>query len=519
MARDVWRLALLAAGSALASGLFGAPPATRAGPTFSNDVAPLVYAKCAQCHHPDGVAPFSLLSYEDLVEHAIDVRRLTKARLMPPWKPVGSARFRDDRSLTPAQIDLLAAWIDGGMERGGEPPPAPVFPGGWQLGQPDVILELPEAYTLAAEGRDVYRNFVIPAPANARGFVRAWELRPRTKVIHHAILNVDRLGLARARDAADPGPGFGGIDVGDVQSADGLYLVWTPGRNPSKRPAGTAWRVDGRTDLVLQLHMQPSGKPEIVSPQIGLYLSDAPPTVPTFVIRVGDPPIDIPPGDPSYAARAEYELPTAVQLVSVFPHAHYLARSARVSASLPSGEDRELLRIEEWDFAWQDQYFYEAPVLLPARTKIAMEFSYDNSDANPRNPSHPPRRVRSGERSVDEMGNVTFEVIPTEPNGLNLLREARYRYALAAEDSARNHYNLANALKDLGRTDEAIAHYRRAIERQPTLTPAHFNLSLLLLDRGEDDEALKQLRIVLTQRPGDPDATRILERALAVKAK
>jgi tetratricopeptide (TPR) repeat protein len=440
---------------------------------------------------------------------------------MPPWRPVpGVNKYLNDRSLTATQIDLLARWIDAGTPVGDarHVPAAPVWPDGWQLGHPDLVVSLSEGYALPADGPDVYRNFVIPLPTRQTRFVNGWELRAGTRAIHHAILNIDRLGLARARDEREPGPGFSGLDVGNVQSPEGFFLVWTPGKVPTPRSRETSWRIDAHTDLVLQLHMQPSGKPEMIRPSIGLYFADAPPTVPQFVLRIGDDPIDIAPGDPHYVLSSTYVLPADVEIRSVFPHAHYIARKVRVWATPPGASAKDLLRIDDWDFAWQDQYVFAHPLRLPAGSILGMEFVYDNSSGNPRNPNHPPRRVTTGERSIDEMGNVTFEVVPLGPNGMALLRESKYRLLADRDPSARNLYNLANALADLGSIDEAVARYRRAIEIDPTLSPARYNLAGLLMKRGEIDSAIEELERVIARRP-DADARVNLGAALEMKGR
>jgi hypothetical protein len=485
------------------------------GPTWSADVAPLVHAKCAPCHHPNGAGPFSLLARDDFAEHAPEIERVTKTRFMPPWRPLpGVAEYANDRSLSAQQIELLARFIAAGEPIGDARavPPPPSFPDGWQLGTPDLVVELPEAYDLAAGGLDVYRNFVIPHVVDKTRFVDAWELRPHTRVIHHAILNVDRTGLARQRDERDPGPGFGGIDVGDVQNADGFYLVWTPGRTAGPRTPDRSWRLDAQTDLVLQLHMQPSGKPEHVRPTIGLYFSNHPPKQPEATVRVGDPPIDIPANDPHWVARAEYTLPVDALLLSAFPHAHYLARDVHTWAVLPDGRAMDLVHIADWDFAWQDLYTFAKPITVPRGTKLELEIAYDNSAKNPKNPSHPPRRVTFGESSVDEMGNVTFQIAPQGPGAMNVLRETRYRAALASSETAKNHYNLANVLFDLGRVDEAITHFERALAIDPTLVPARLNLAVALARRGDLEGAKKEVDTVLHDHPDDAAAKALRER-------
>jgi hypothetical protein len=200
-----------------------------------------------------------------------------------------------------------------------EVPEPPKWPTGWQLGEPDVVLEMTEPYRLRADGGDVYRNFVIHSPVTGTKYVSAWEFRPDTRAIHHAILNVDRIGLVRRRDEADPGPGFSGMDPGDVQSPDGFYLVWAPGKKPDAPDPRMGWRIDEHTDLVLQLHMQPTGKTEVIRPRIGLYLTDRRPTIPRFTVRVGDPPIDIAPGDPAYVVHSDYVMNADVAVLSLFP--------------------------------------------------------------------------------------------------------------------------------------------------------------------------------------------------------
>jgi tetratricopeptide (TPR) repeat protein/mono/diheme cytochrome c family protein len=487
----------------------GAASSSRsATPTFTKDIAPLVHAKCAPCHHPNGAGPFPLLDYDDVASRAAEIRKVTSTRFMPPWRPVpGYAAYAGDRSLTDAQIELLARWIDGGSLRGDprDMPPLPVHREGWQLGEPDLIVHLAAPYALPAEGRDVYRNLVIRAPVGATRFVKAWELRPGTRAIHHAIMNIDRYGLARRRDDADPLPGFDGMDLGGAQSADGFYLVWTPGKFAAPPDPTSSFRIDGRTDLVLQLHMQPTGKPEMIDPQIALYFADRPATRPRFTLRVGDAPIDIPPGEASHVVKAEYTVPADIDVVTVFPHAHYVAKKVRTWATLPDGTERGLLQIDDWDFSWQDEYTFASPVSLPRGTIIQTQFVYDNSAANVRNPSRPPKRVTNGEASTDEMGNVTFQVVPHDTNGMNALRESKYRRVLAGEDSAPNRYNLANVLADQGKTDDAIQQYRRAVELDPGLAVARFNLARLLLAATppQADEAIVHLRAAVKARPDD----------------
>ena len=488
--------------------------------TFSEHIAPLVLAKCAPCHRPGEAGPFDLLTYDDVASRAQQILDVTARRFMPPWRPVaGYAQYANDRSLTTAEMDLILRWVKGGARLGdaSKIPLPPVWPSGWQLGEPDVVVQLTEAYALAEGGGDVYRNFVIPSPVARLRYVKAWEFRPGSRTIHHAILNVDRFGIAQKRDAEDREPGFGGMDVGDVQSADGFYLVWTPGKAPARPDPSAAWRLDPRSDLVLQLHMQPTGKPEVVRPSIGLFFADRPPTQPRFTMRVGDPPIDIPPGEKNHVVHAEYVLPADVNVMSVFPHAHYLATKVRSWATLPDHSERGLLRIDDWDFNWQDAYTFAEPLSLPRGSTVSMEITYDNSERNVRNPSHPPKRVTTGESSTGEMGNLTFEVVPRDPKDMQRLRESKYRRLLAGSETAKNHYNLANVLAEQGLIDEAILHYRRATALNPSLAQAHFNLGNVLRGKGQIDEAIAELREAVRAQPDHADAHVNLGNALKEK--
>ena len=495
------RLALALLALAISSlGCSRAQPA----PTFSADIAPLIYRRCAPCHRPGQAGPFSLLTYDDVSRRAAQIARVTQSRFMPPWKPLpDSVAYLGDRSLSATELALIQRWVNAGAPVGerDQIPPLPSFPDGWQLGAPDLIVTLTQPFVLPAEGPDVYRNFVIPAPlVKTLRFVTAWELRAGSRTIHHAILNLDRTGWARAHDGSDGKPGFPGMDPGDIQAPDGFYLVWTPGQTPTPPRAGTSWPLDEHSDLVLQLHMQTTGKAETVAPKIALYFG-APPTQPRFTLRIGDMPIDINPGDSHYVARDEYTLPADVEILSLFPHAHYLAKKMRARAVLPDGKTVPLLAIDDWDPAWQEDYVLRNPVSLSKGSKIEMEFVYDNSTANVRNPNHPPARVRTGERTVDEMGNITFVVSAHSAADKAALRESKYRRALAMNETARAHYNLANALSDENQRDQAIEHYRRALAIDGTMVPARMNLGVALLAESKFTEAAAQFALVLKTQP------------------
>jgi tetratricopeptide (TPR) repeat protein len=470
---------------------------------------------------------------------------------MPPWKPEpGYGDFVDARRLTDTQIQLLRRWYDGGALEGdpADLPPAPVWPQGWQLGEPDLVVEMPQAYTLAAGEGDVFRNFVIPVPLDERRFVKALELRPgNAQVVHHAVIMMDRGGIARSQDARDNEPGFDGMEFGEVQRPGGHFLGWAPGTTPYIVADSLAWTLEPGNDLVVQLHMLPSGKAEPVQARVGFYFSDTPPTRSPLMLRLGRKDIDIPAEDAEYVIEDSYFLPADVDVLSIYPHAHYLGKTMEAYASLPDGTTKWLIRIDDWDFNWQNYYRYVEPVTLPRGTQVHMRYVYDNSSDNDRNPNDPPHRVTYGTRSSDEMGDLILQVLPrTDADGEHIRQDfarkwlqqeiAGYETLLGADpDNAEHHHilglfylssgdgakaaqhlqaavrlrpdypeghlNLATVLTRARKNELAVQHLRRALELRPEYGDAHLNLGMLLGQMGKTDEALEHLDTAARLQP------------------
>ena len=390
--------------------------------TFAETIAPIVYANCVTCHRPGQAAPFSLISYEDVAKRGALIARVTESRYMPPWHgDTDFGGFVGERRLTTEQIATIGAWVKQGMPRGDERrmPKLPEFAAeGWQLGQPDLVLEMPAGFDVRASGPDVFRNFVIPTRLTEDKWVRGIEYRPGArKVVHHAIFAAVKGGSLAALDGADGRPGFGGMGTvgiaGGGNDSQGLG-GWAVGATPQMMPDGIATRLTKGSDFLLQVHFHPSGKPETEKSQIGIYFADRPPdknlmsiSVPTlFGLGAG---IDIPAGTKEFTIRESFTLPGDTKVYSAGAHAHYLARQMIATATLPDGSTRSLLTIKDWDFNWQDGYLYKQPFTLPKGTRIDATITYDNSAENPRNPISPPRRAVFGEQSSDEMGAVLFD--------------------------------------------------------------------------------------------------------------
>lgn len=383
-----------------------APDATTAAPTFTKDVAPLLWKHCASCHRPGEVGPFSLLSYEDAAKRAEFLVQITADRRMPPWKAEPDfGRFHDEQRLTADEIALLRRWAEAGAPEGNpsDLPPAPKFTDGWQLGEPDMVLEMAEDFAVPADGRDIYQCFVIPIPIDSNRTVSAIEFRPgNRRIVHHAILYLDSNGAARERDEREPGYGYRSFGGPGVLPTGGLG-GWAPGAQPRFLPDGVGKFLRKGSDLVLQVHYHPSGKPETDRSKVGVYFTKKPAQTIVGGIAVSNRP-QIPAGDKNYRLTARSEpLPVDVNLLAVAPHMHLLGRSMKAQAVLPDGKAVPLVWIKDWDFNWQMAYGFLQPVRIPKGAHIEVESIYDNSADNPFNPNSPPKDVRWGEQTTDEM--------------------------------------------------------------------------------------------------------------------
>ena len=254
--------------------------------TFNKHIAPLIFEYCSPCHRPGEAAPFPLLTYDDARKHAAQIRAVTQRRYMPPWLPEpGYGDFVGERRLTAVQLAFIAEWVKQGAPEGNSAdlPPQPRFTEGWQMGAPDLMVQIPEPYRLEASGSDTFRNFVVPVNLKDTKYVRAIELRPGNKrVVHHANIWIDRRQSLRRRDGADGQPGFPGMDVSTEARSnsfdpDSHFLFWKPGTVLEPEPDDMSWRLDPGTDLILNLHLQPSGKQETIQPVIGFYFTSQPP--------------------------------------------------------------------------------------------------------------------------------------------------------------------------------------------------------------------------------------------------
>ena len=488
--------------------------------TYTEHIAPILNGRCVTCHRPGAIGPFSLTTFDEVEPRAEQIARATGRRVMPPWKPAaGVGTFRNERRLNDTEIDLIRRWVRAGAPRGDprDLPAEPVWPDGWQIGQPDLIVTMAEPYALPAAGDDVHRNFVVPISIDETRFVSAVELKPSTvRGIHHARIMLDLTSSARRLDDHDTVPGYD-VEADQARFPAGHFLGWAPGTLPSVEER-LAWRLDPGTDLVLKTHLVPRGVPEKVQVAVGLFFTDRLPADPPVVVQLGSQTIDIPAGDGGHEVTDAYRLPVDVDVLAVYPHAHYLAKTISSVARLPDGTTRPLIRIDDWDFNWQDEYRYAEPVRLPAGTLLVMRYVYDNSVRNRRNPRQPPHRVRFGPRATDEMAELTLQVRPVGAGDAAILRQdvARKVAQIVVDGAAARlandpgspalHEELAVRLAGAARIDEAVEHLEEAIRLDPDRATAHYNLATALVARGETGAAIARYRRALALDPNHAGA-------------
>ena len=315
---------------------------------YATNVAPILYKNCTSCHHPGGGGPFSLMTYADARRWGPQLVQVTESRYMPPWLPEpGYGDFADSRRLSDAGIQVIRRWVSSGMAQGDmeKAPPAPHYSESWNLGKPDLILKASRPYVTAASGSDVFRNFVLPYPLKQTRYIRAMEIRPGTpQVVHHANVLIDRTAAFRRAHPDDWQDGIPGmeltLDAGSAFDPDSHFLFWKPDTTALVEPEGMPWRLDPGNDLVLNLHLKPTGKPQTVQAEIGLYFSATPPDKQPMLLQLeDDAALDIPAGEPDFVVEDEMKLPVDVEVLGVYPHAHYLGKDLRGYAILPHGRE------------------------------------------------------------------------------------------------------------------------------------------------------------------------------------
>jgi hypothetical protein len=353
------------------------------------------------------------------------------------------------------------------------------------------------------------------------------EIRPGDKhLVHHANVLVDRMHSARLQESS-PGAGFAGMEIkieSEAFDPDSHFLFWKPGTVPYTEPDGMALRLDAGTDLVLNIHLQPSGKPEWIQPTLGLYFTDRPATLFPMLLQLeNDQKLNIPPGEKNFIVTDEFTLPSDAALLAIYPHAHYVGRNLQAFAKFPDGTTKSLIHIVNWNLNWQAVYRYASPVNLPAGTVISMRYSYDNSNENTLNPNDPPKRVIGGNSSTDEMAHLWLQVLPrSAPGGKEdprrVLQEAMARHNVEKNPADfEAHYNLAAMLQARGELAEAMKQYELALRLRPEDATVNNAFAAANMAAGHPERAIRYLEAALRSRPDYFDAQYNLGMVLAMR--
>ncbi len=518
--------------------------------TFTEDVAPVLFQQCTPCHRPGQRFPFGLATYQDVVGKADRILAAVTSRRMPPWQadPM-CGPFANARLLTTNEIAVFTDWAALGKPEG-DPrrlPALPDFTSGWRLGAPDLIASAPAAFRLQPSTNDTYYNMVVPLALDRPRYVRAVEFSPGIAgLVHHAFLRFDRSGRCRKLSAENQGVGFAGLHLpAGAFSSDSQFLSWQPGRAPSEVPVGLAWRLQPGTDLILQLHLSPVSQAYGVQPSVAFYFTDEPPKRHGYKVRLTSFTFTIPAGARDFVVREEFTTPIASQLVALLPHAHRLARRVTVTTTAPGESARRVLEIPRWDFDWQTDYNLRPELTLPAGTKLAVEFSYDNPSSRP---------VSYGPNTSDEMAELWVLLAVDSAAGVMALGKAesplvirdtiayneyllrsdpgdwRARLQVAnalltrrdasgalvqleravatAPNEAEPHYWSGYALRELKRMDEAAREFGEAVRCDPSNGAAHGSLGWILLAQRRLEAAAAEFRRALEIDPHDALARR-----------
>lgn len=394
-------------------------------PTWSEQIAPIIFTHCTSCHRPGEIAPFSLTKYEEAVAWGGMISYVTDIRYMPPWKPDPSygPKYLRENYLTDAEIALIRDWVDGGMPQGdpAKEPALPVFPDGSQIGTPDLVLSFAKSHLHPGNGVDEYRYFVLPTGLKQPRNLVALEMRPGNKqIVHHALTWVDSTGTAAANDAATPEYGYEGVKGGGA--AFGIQLPgYVPGQSPHVYSQGIAQRVPANADLVVQMHYAPTTTDEPDSSVFNLFFTDKPVT--RYVrTRIMNPkggtllngPFFIP-ANQKREFHGVWTVPEEISMLGLFPHMHLLGTHWEVYGVTPANDTIHLIRIGDWDFNWQGSYHFRKMIRIPKGTVIHAFAGYDNTSDNPNNPNSPPKLVTWGEGTADEMYYLPLHFVPYLP--------------------------------------------------------------------------------------------------------
>ena len=413
-----WVLAFSVAGFWLA-GKATSRWSSNASPTFYRDVLPILDERCQSCHRPGEIAPIPLVTYAETRFWAGAIKKAVQQRNMPPWfADPHYGHFANDPSLTAEQIATLSAWADAGAPAGDprHAPPPPHRVNGWNIPQPDLVVEMPQRVVIPAQGDIEYTYEIVPTGFTADRWVQMSEMRPSSREhVHHAVVYIRPPESPWLRQAPVGAPFTasslsGGQARHDAHSTDSdMLLVYAPGSSPDQWPDGMAKFVPRGSDLVFQMHYTTNGHAAADRTSIGLVFARRPPAQRVFTLQLTNDRFVIPPGVDNFRVEAHGSLPNDATLLSFFPHLHLRGKRFEYNLIRPDGSVIETLLRVNYNFYWQLSYRLAKPRLLKAGTELQAVAWYDNSKNNPHNPD-PSAAVTWGDQTYDEMMVGFFDV-------------------------------------------------------------------------------------------------------------
>ena len=402
--------------------------------TYYKDVLPVLQKNCQTCHRPGETAPMSFLSYKETRPWAKGIKQVVASRKMPPWfADPRYGKFHNDRSLTEKDSQTLISWADSGATEGNPADaPKPVhWTKGWQIGEPDLIVEMPKDYEIPAEGTIDYQYFVLPLNLKEDKWIQLAEARPGNPALVHHIIAFIRPPGSKWMAGAVPGEPFNprtAPRTGRGEEANGfsdMVAGFAPGTLPNILQPGQGRLIPAGSDIVFQMHYTANGKAGRDRSKLGLIFAKQPPVDRVFYLAAGENKFRIPPGADNHRVDASFTLQSDATLISMLPHMHLRGKSFEYRATFPDGKTETLLSVPHYSFSWQLGYFPEKPMLLPKGTKIDVTAHFDNSANNKANPN-PQAEVRYGDQSWEEMMIGFFEVsIPAGMDPMKVMRPER----------------------------------------------------------------------------------------------
>lgn len=386
--------------------------AASAAPTFHKDVLPVLQRHCQECHRPGETAPMSLLTYDQVRPWVKAIKQTTALKKMPPWfADTGIGKFHNERRLTSQELATLAAWADAGAPAGeASDAPAPVvFTEGWSIGQPDLILEMPQAVDVPASGTVEYTYMIIPTGFREDRWVARAEVRPGNRAVTHHVIAFLRAPGSTWFAGREAGVPFVPKKGGEGGTASELLVGYAPGLPAAILEPGQGKLIPAGSDIVLQLHYTANGSAGTDRSRIGLVFAKEPPKTRVMTLAAMNTKFVIPPQEANHRVEAQVTLQEETRLVSMMPHMHLRGKDFEYRAVYPTGETEALLRVPKYNFNWQLSYYLDGSKVLPKGTRIECIAHFDNSANNPNNPD-PKAEVKWGDQSWEEMMIGWFDV-------------------------------------------------------------------------------------------------------------